>query len=59
MMDKLYEAIQTIKEECTRHERGCIGCQLETKDGYCLLDESNGNPGDWDLEVLKAVEKVE
>lgn len=47
-MDKLYEALKTIKEHCASQEKTCKGCPLNISTEACnFFDET---PEGWDIE---------
>lgn len=51
--EKLYEALQTIKEHCMAHGTSCYGCLLSTDAIHGGCDFFDESPEDWDLEFLK------
>ena len=46
MMDKLYDALKTIRQECNKHN-GCSDCPLRTRDHKCSVSVSC--PYNWEL----------
>lgn len=48
-MEKLIEALQTIKEECMKHEE-CIYCPMYgNPKEFCKIHEDN--PCDWEINL--------
>ena len=57
MEKKLYEALQMIRQECASHKEWCYGCPLNVvPNSGCLIGETDQNPEDWDMELLKGEE---
>ncbi|WP_367569319.1 hypothetical protein [Lacrimispora sp.] len=55
--DKLYEALNTIKEHCALQGNSCKGCLLSTDTVYDGCDFLDENPVDWDLGFLNQATK--
>lgn len=56
--DKLYEALNTVREHCAKRGRACKGCLLNTDTVYGGCDFLDENPEDWDLGFLnQAIKK--
>ncbi|WP_455655986.1 hypothetical protein [Phascolarctobacterium sp.] len=51
---ELYEALETIKNECTKHTK-CVRCPFRVGCGYCGII-TNGFPEKWNLQ--KPVNKL-
>lgn len=49
--DKVFEALQVIKEYCGEQESNCEGCKLYYEDGGCAL--TNYVPDEWKINVNK------
>ncbi|WP_333647974.1 hypothetical protein [Lacrimispora sp.] len=52
-VDKLYEALKTVKEYCSAQEISCWNCALYTEGGWgCLLNDPDELPENMNLEFL-------
>lgn len=50
-MDRLIEALKTIKEECEKHEctvEGCDGCPFSNENGECKITQDQ--PSYWNIQ---------
>lgn len=46
MMDELYKALETIRQECIKYNL-CLKCPLRTRDNECSISVSS--PYEWEL----------
>lgn len=49
-MDKLYEALKTIKEHCASQGKTCKGCPLNTASDNSACNIFDDPPEEWDIE---------
>lgn len=58
-MDKLYEALKTIKEHCASQGKTCKGCPLNTASDNSACNIFDDPPEEWDIEQFNHKDKEE